>query len=67
MYSMPCTENDCTISHTLNKMAFVSTMIAEVRSLNLFLIFRILLATLPYTFVTYYLVDISNLLSQVVP
>ena len=67
MYSMPCAKIDCTISQNPNKMAFVSTMIAEVRSLNCVLIFRILLAAVPYTFNTYYVVDISNLSSQVVP
>ena len=65
MYSIPCAEIDCAISQTPNKMAFTS--IAEVRSLNCVLIFRILLAAVPYTFKTYYVVDISNLLSQVVP
>ena len=51
MYSMPSTVIDCTISHIPNKMAFASTMIAEMSSLNynIILIFRILLATLPYT------------------
>ena len=49
MYSMPCAEIDCAISQTPNKMAFASTMIAEVRFLNCILIYRILLAALPYT------------------
>jgi hypothetical protein len=38
-----------------------------VRSLNCVLIFRILLVAVPDTFKTYYVVDISDLLSQVVP
>ena len=41
--------------------------IAEVRTLNCVLIFRILLAEVPYTFKTYNVVDTSNLVSQVVP
>ena len=53
--SMPCAEIDCTIGQTPNKMAFAS--IAEVRSLNCVLIFRILLATVSYTFYNFYVVQ----------
>ena len=50
MYSIPSmlpyAEVDCAISQTPNKMAFTSTMIADVHSLNCILIFMILLMAL---------------------
>ena len=48
-------EIDCVISEIPNKMVFAS--ITEVRSLNCVLIFRTLLAAVPYTVKTYYVVD----------